>query len=246
MASQKDNNYFQFFDVIEKYGVKFASEEKARIIRKMDNFVSYEPCIGILGMTGAGKSSLCNALFGQNIAKTSDIEMCTRNTQEIFIGFGTKRIKLIDTPSVGESDDIDKKCVKLYSKLLPELDMVLWISTASGKTLSDASYYNKIVKPYVEMGKQIFVVINQVDKIDPFKEWNVKNNCPGTRQLKKIGEKIQEISDVFDLPKTRIIAISSEEKFNLVDLVDSIIHELPNEKKIIYLNFRRRILASTP
>ena len=34
-----------------------------RILQRINQLTHYEPVIGIMGKTGAGKSSLCNALF---------------------------------------------------------------------------------------------------------------------------------------------------------------------------------------
>ncbi|HCN7216204.1 TPA: 50S ribosome-binding GTPase, partial [Escherichia coli] len=39
--------------------------------------------IGIFGTTGVGKSSLCNALFGRDVAPVSKVAACTREIQEI-------------------------------------------------------------------------------------------------------------------------------------------------------------------
>ncbi|MDD9232520.1 50S ribosome-binding GTPase [Aeromonas hydrophila] len=56
---------------------------------------TYTPKVGVFGNSGVGKSSLCNALFGKDIAKISDVEACTRKPQEILIGgtaeFGKNR-----------------------------------------------------------------------------------------------------------------------------------------------------------
>ena len=37
---------------------------------------TYVPKIGVFGVTGVGKSSLCNALFGSDVAVISDVVAC--------------------------------------------------------------------------------------------------------------------------------------------------------------------------
>ncbi|MDD8642135.1 50S ribosome-binding GTPase, partial [Escherichia coli] len=39
---------------------------------------SHEPVIGIMGKSGAGKSSLCNALFQGEVTPVSDVHAGTR------------------------------------------------------------------------------------------------------------------------------------------------------------------------
>lgn len=54
---------------------QWASE---RILQQINQLTHYEPVIGIMGKTGAGKSSLCNALFAGEVSPVSDIAACTR------------------------------------------------------------------------------------------------------------------------------------------------------------------------
>ncbi|HBX7143337.1 TPA: ATP-binding cassette domain-containing protein, partial [Klebsiella pneumoniae] len=53
---------------------QWASE---RILQQINQLTHYEPVIGIMGKTGAGKSSLCNALFAGEVSPVSDIAACT-------------------------------------------------------------------------------------------------------------------------------------------------------------------------
>ncbi|MCL7680182.1 50S ribosome-binding GTPase, partial [Klebsiella pneumoniae] len=48
------------------------------ILKHIHLLTEYEPVIGIMGKTGAGKSSLCNALFAGEVSPVSDVAACTR------------------------------------------------------------------------------------------------------------------------------------------------------------------------
>ncbi|MBA2042114.1 hypothetical protein HLX65_27820, partial [Escherichia coli] len=50
-----------------------------RILQQINQLTHYEPVIGIMGKTGAGKSSLCNALFAGEVSPVSDVAACTRD-----------------------------------------------------------------------------------------------------------------------------------------------------------------------
>jgi small GTP-binding protein len=217
-------------ELFDRLGVPF---EKRNIIKeKLEEKLSYKPKVGIFGKTGTGKSSLCNALFGQNLCEINDVESCTRNPQEVFLNMGSKGITLLDVPGVGESQDRDEEYGRLYASLLPELDLALWVLKADDRAFSsDELFYKNIVKPHIDEGKPFFFVLNQVDKIEPFKEWNEIERRPGVNQFYNIDKKVDAVSRVFDCPKGWVIAVSANEKYNLDVLVDTFIFALPREQK---------------
>ncbi|HAH5454563.1 TPA: ATP-binding cassette domain-containing protein, partial [Escherichia coli] len=49
------------------------SSSTERILKQLKQSIDYEPVIGIMGKTGAGKSSLCNALFQEQTCLTSEL-----------------------------------------------------------------------------------------------------------------------------------------------------------------------------
>jgi predicted GTPase len=157
----------------------------------------------------------------------------TRDPQEVFVSMGNKGIKLVDVPGVGESSERDMEYGKLYAKLLPELDLVLWVLKADDRAFSsDENFYKKLVKPHMEQGKPFLIALNQVDKVEPFREWSTEVNRPGPVQSKNIQDKRVAVARYFDLPLNQILPIAANEKYGLMELVDSMVHVLPPEKRI--------------
>ena len=76
------------------------------------------------------------------------------------------------------------------------------------------------------------MILNQVDKIEPFREWDIKNHKPSQKQADNIKNKITEEAKYFDIANSKVIPVSANEKYNLVTLVDEIVFSLPAEKII--------------
>lgn len=236
MAETKTREYQDFFKILEDNGIAITPEQRKKIESRISGILSYEPRIGFFGKTGVGKSSLCNALFGQDICPISDVEACTRDTKEVLLSLGSKGIKLIDVPGVGESRDRDAEYSKLYQELLPELDVVLWVIKADDRAYTtDQTFYKHVVLPHLDQGKPFFFVLNQADKIEPFREWDEHARRPGPRQSENLLSKVQAVSDYFDVAASKVIPVSAHEKYNLTRLVDEIVFALPKEKQITFV-----------
>ncbi|KHF27907.1 GTPase Era [Paenibacillus sp. P1XP2] len=176
-------------------------------------------------------------MFGQDVCEISDVEACTRDPKEVVVSLGDKGIKLIDVPGVGESQKRDSEYSKLYQKLLPELDVVLWVLKADDRAYtSDLNFYKNVVLPHLDQGKPFFFVLNQSDKIEPFREWDEDAKRPGPKQAINLEAKIQSISDIFNYPSSKIIQVSANEQYNLIKLIDEIVFALPKEKQITFVN----------
>ena len=134
----------QLFDILARQGVLIPEEYRRKIFEQINQVNGYEPLVGVFGKTGAGKSSLCNAVFGRDICSISDVSACTRRVQELQLGIGSKGMKLLDVPGVGESGVRDEEYDRLYREWLPKLDLVLWVIKADDRALaSDESFYKR-------------------------------------------------------------------------------------------------------
>jgi uncharacterized protein len=212
----------------------------SNIEEKIAQLGAFVPTVGIFGKTGAGKSSLCNSLFGKDTAKVNDVHACTRVPQEIFVRIteAGSGIRLIDLPGVGESQLRDSEYSELYKQWIPKLDLVVWVIKADDRTFSiDEAFWDTVVKQAIENNNTPFlVVINQVDKINPIREWDETNRRPGHEQMKIIGQRTEWASTKFSIPSENIVAVSAFEKYNLGALVEAIIEVVPNEKKLGFLH----------
>ena len=130
----------------------------------------------------------------------------------------------------------DRKAWILYTELLPKLDMVLWLVKADDRaTAADKDFYERIVRPAVEDKKPVFLVLTQVDKMEPFREWNVEQNEPGAAQFQNIHRKAALMAEEFGLRENQVIPVSAGEQYNLAKLVDEMVFALPVEQNIAVL-----------
>lgn len=77
-----------------------------RLLQQINQLTNYEPVIGIMGKTGVGKSSLCNALFAGDISPVSDVAACTREPLRFRLQVGDRYITLMDRSLCVDIDSV--------------------------------------------------------------------------------------------------------------------------------------------
>ena len=194
-----------------------------RILQQINQLTDYEPVIGIMGKTGSGKSSLCNALFTGEISPVSDVTACTREPLRFRLQVGKRFMTLVDLPGVGESERRDTEYATLYRQQLPHLDLVLWLIKADDRALAvDEHFYRRVIGEAYR--HKVLFVISQSDKVEP--------TCDGeklsTEQKQNISRKICLLHELFQ-PINPVCAVSVRLQWGLRVMAERMIRCLPRE-----------------
>lgn len=194
-----------------------------RILQQINRLTHYEPVIGIMGKTGAGKSSLCNALFVGEISPVSDVVACTREPLRFRLQVGERYMTLVDLPGVGESGERDAEYAALYRAQLSRLDLVLWLIKADDRALAvDEHFYHQVIGEAYR--HKVLFVISQSDKAEP-----TSGGRPlSTAQKQNISRKICLLHELFQ-PVNPICAVSVRLQWGLRVMAERMIKCLPRE-----------------
>ncbi|EIL64200.1 putative GTP-binding protein [Escherichia coli 541-1] len=194
-----------------------------RILQQINRLTHYEPVIGIMGKTGAGKSSLCNALFVGEISPVSDVAACTREPLRFRLQVGERYMTLVDLPGVGESGERDAEYAALYRAQLSRLDLVLWLIKADDRALAvDEHFYHQVIGEAYR--HKVLFVISQSDKAEP-----TSGGGPlSTAQKQNISRKICLLHELFQ-PVNPICAVSVRLQWGLRVMTERMIKCLPRE-----------------
>lgn len=123
--------------------------------------------IAIVGKPNAGKSSIVNALLGEERVIVSDISGTTRDSIDSKIKYEGEEFILVDTAGIRKKARVDwgveKFAVDRAIKAIRDCDVaVLVVDAAEGLTDQD----KKISQTIVESGKGMIIAINKWDLIE--------------------------------------------------------------------------------
>jgi GTP-binding protein len=167
------------------------------------------PKFAIIGQPNVGKSSLLNALVGEERTIVSDIAGTTRDTIHTHYNLFQKEFILIDTAGIRkkskEKDDLEFYSIIRAVKAMDEADVCFIVIDAhKGVTGQDITIFSLAARK----GKGVVVLVNKWDLIE--KETNTARDYE--KNLK------QKLAPFTDVP---ILFISAKEKTRIFKAIES-------------------------
>ena len=184
--------------------------------------------VAIVGRANVGKSSVLNALLGENRAIVTDIEGTTRDSlKESFLHKGIK-INLIDTAGIRETDDIvEKMGIARSLNSIDRADLVLFVRDGSENDAKNDEIIEKNLK-----NKHFLNLINKTDKkrILPKKENEIEISALTNKNIALLKDRIVEeiIGNNID---TNSLIITNERQLNILKNCNALMEEIIDAKE---------------
>ena len=182
--------------------------------------------IAIVGKPNAGKSSIVNALLGEDRVIVSDVSGTTRDSIDSKVKYEGEEFILVDTAGIRKKAKVDwgveKFAVDRAIRAIKDCDIaVLVIDAADGLTDQD----KKISQIVVEAGKGLIVAVNK---------WDIVEDKDKSDPTAKYTQKLMHDAPFLDFaPK---IFISAKTKQRLVNIY--------KQAKDVYAQCTKRVSTS--
>ncbi len=204
-------------DILDEVASYIPEEEEEELDSEIPKFA-------IIGQPNAGKSTLLNALTGQERTIVSDIAGTTRDTIHTHYKQFGKEFMLIDTAGIRKKKNVHED-LEFYSviraiRAMDEADVCIQLIDAEkGVTTQDISIFSLAARK----GKGVIILVNKWDLV-------AKETNTAKEYTKLIQEKIAPFKDV------PIIFISAQEKQRIFQAMEMALE--------VYDNRQRRIPTS--
>lgn len=179
------------------------------------------PKFAIIGQPNVGKSSLLNALIGEERTIVSDVAGTTRDTIHTHYKLFQKEFILIDTAGVRKKtkvmEDLEFYSVIRAIKAMDEADVcLLMLDAGKGITAQDINIFSLAARK----GKGVVLIVNKWDLVE--KQTNTARDYE-----KELKERIAPFSDI------PILFISVQEKQRIFKVIETALEVYENRSKKI-------------
>ena len=189
-------------------GLENVKEEILQFIKDSENskYIKNGINIAIVGSPNVGKSSLLNALIGEDRAIVTEIEGTTRDVLTESIFYNGVKLNFIDTAGIRESKDkVEKIGIEKSKNIIKNADVILFVLDGSRKI----NEYDLKIKDLLKNLKNVLTIVNKSDVKRVLEKQNneLEISALKERQIKEVKEKIYSlvINEKIDYNKTIII-----------------------------------------
>ena len=177
---------------------------------KLGNAIKNGVPVAIAGATNTGKSTLLNALLGEDRAIVSDVHGTTRDTVEETLNIDGVLFRFIDTAGLRETEEIVEKIgIERTFKKISEASIVLGMIDLTRDFESTCETISEIIEKVDFSSQKLVFLLNKTDICEVNKNVNIVNfivSSLGNKNVKALlVENAAEASDF-----TPIIGISAK------------------------------------
>lgn len=227
---------------------------------KQEEVENKYPKLAIIGRPNVGKSSLVNALLGQERSIVTDIAGTTRDSINSLLTVGDKTYELVDTAGLRRKARVAEN-IEFYSyirteKAIRECDIaILLIDAVQGFEAQDA----RVMLEAEKFNKGLMLIINKWDLVEKetntFKEYEdaIKRKMPNLDYVpvlsisatskQRVHKIIEEVDMILEERKKKI----STSKFNEFVEVITRANPLPNVRGVsLKIKYATQVKANPP
>ena len=173
--------------------------------------------VAIVGQTNTGKSTLLNALLGEDRAIVSDIAGTTRDTIEETLNINGTLYRFIDTAGLRDTNEtIEKIGIERTFKKLSEADIVLGMLDGTQSFSKIVSAAKAIVKSVNVLKQKLIFLVNKSDLIGSTKMFDLNDDL--RERLKDSYEKNLEANGGYMIDEYQY-SITGQDLYDIRNLI---------------------------
>ena len=185
---------------------------------KLGNAIKNGVPVAIAGATNTGKSTLLNALLGEDRAIVSDVHGTTRDTVEETLNIDGVLFRFIDTAGLRETEEIVEKIgIERTFKKIGEASIILGMIDLTRDFESTCETIREIVEKVDFTTQKLVFLLNKTDICEVNKNVSIINYIVSSLDNKDIkASLVENTADASDF--TPIIGISAKTGFGIDNL----------------------------
>ena len=196
---------------------------------RQGNMIKNGVPVAIVGPANAGKSTLLNALLGEERAIVTDIPGTTRDTIEETLNVNGILFRFIDTAGIRESSDtVEKIGIERTFRKISEAEIVLCLLDGRSEENDLLNNLELLFQHVDTTHQEIFILLTKADQIPP---QSININVSAINTFVLSAER-----------KVNILTISAKEQNGLQELKDALYTTekglIPNEDSTFVTNVR--------